>query len=98
MRAVFLYQLSWTQDVLTTEGGDIFAKIVPGSGDLTSGWVLYRAVQSGAGTRLIVDADVEISLPLPNAIAGYFVRRKLKSEIYETASLLERAVLTTQVH
>ena len=96
---VFCFSYRWTQDVLSTANGNILAKILPGGGDLTSGWVLYRTAQSGTGTRLIVDAHIAApALKLPRAVVRHFMRRKLKNKAYETASLVERAAINTGVN
>lgn len=82
----------WTQDVRTLPSGDILAVIVPGDGDIQSGWIRYGAVPDGDRTRLLVDADVDASgIPLPAYLAAPWLQARLRDEALETAQLVERA-------
>ena len=88
------FRYRWVQDVSTTKIGDILARFVAGGGNLTQGWMRYRTLASGDGTRLIVLAQLAApDLPLPASLTGHFMRKKLLTEARETALLIERAVL-----
>ena len=82
----------WTQDVRTLPSGDIVAEIVPVPGEAQSGWVRYRTVRAGEHTRLVVDAEIDASgLPLPGALIGPWMQRRLDDEARETGYLVEGA-------
>lgn len=91
---IMCFRYRWVQDVSTTKNGDILARFVPGGGNLTQGWMRYRTLASGDGTRLIVLAQLSApNLPMPVSLTGHFIRKKLLTEARETALLIERAVL-----
>jgi len=82
----------WTQDVRTLPSGAILARMVPGAGDIESGWVRYQTIRYGSKTRLVVDAEIDASgIPLPASLIGPWMQRRLEKEAIETARLVERA-------
>lgn len=82
----------WTQDVRTLDSGEILAEIVPGHGDINTGWMRYRAVRDGSHTRLIVDAEIDTSgVALPAGLIAPWIQGRLEDEALETAHLVERA-------
>ncbi len=86
----FCKDLTLTQDV-TVVAGAIKADIVPEESDFRSGYILWL-VTSGdrGGSHIQYDSVIEPDFFIPPLIGRFFIRKRLRQQIFATAENLER--------
>ncbi len=86
----FCKYLTLTQDV-TVVAGAIKADIVPEESDFRSGYLLW-SVTSGdrGGSHIQYDSVIEPDFFIPPLIGRFFIRKRLRQQIFATAENLER--------
>lgn len=80
------------QDV-RVEGNDIFADVVPGGESFRSGRLHWRVTDDGGGSRIEFHASVAHDLFVMPLIGGYFLKKRIRNAMLETAENLEKAAL-----
>jgi Polyketide cyclase / dehydrase and lipid transport len=80
--------------VSSSDGGEVYATVLPLAGDLREGRARWTFSRAGAGTRLAMSAQLEPAFPVPPLIGPWLVRRWLRGQVAATAENLERLART----
>ncbi|MEE8624818.1 MAG: SRPBCC family protein [Acidiferrobacterales bacterium] len=87
---LFCKDLTLTQDV-TIVAGTIQADIVPEESDFRSGYVLWLITSNDSGgSHIQYESVIEPDFFIPPVIGRFFIRKRLRQQIFATAENLER--------
>ena len=87
---LFCKDLTLTQDV-TVVDGTIQADIVPEESDFRSGYVLWLITSNDSGgSHIQYESVIEPDFFIPPVIGRFFIRKRLRQQIFATAENLER--------
>ncbi len=87
---LFCKDLTLTQDV-TVVAGTIQADIVPEESDFRSGYVLWLITSNDSGgSHIQYESVIEPDFFIPPVIGRFFIRKRLRQQIFATAENLER--------
>lgn len=79
------------QDV-RAEGNEIFAEVVPGGKSFRSGQLYWRVVDDGSdGSAIDFHATMQHNLFVMPLFGGFFLRKRIRDSLLETAENLETA-------
>jgi len=76
--------------VSSSDGGEVYARVLPLGGDLREGYAQWTFRRAGAGTRLEMTAQLEPAFRVPPLIGPWLVKRWLRGQVELTAANLER--------
>lgn len=94
---LFCKDLTLTQDV-TVVAGTIQADIVPEESDFRRGYVHWLVTSStSGGSHIRYESVIEPDFFIPPLIGRYFIRKRLRQQIFATAENLEREAARTPV-
>ncbi len=69
---------------------ELQATFIPDQGDFRSGWVHWRFLPDGLGTRVSLEAHLEPNFWIPPIIGLYLVKRYLRKQTLITLNAIER--------
>ena len=86
---VFCKRIEQVQDVTKKEGYVIEAVVLPARSDFRSGFARWQLTAHGASTELLFTNTFEPDFWVPPVIGPWLIKRKLISEVAETAMYIE---------
>ncbi len=94
---LFCKHLTLTQDV-TVLAGTIQADIVPEESDFRPGYVHWLVTSNtSGGSHIQYESVIEPDFFIPPLVGRYFIRKRLRQQIFATAENLEREAARTPV-
>ncbi len=87
---IFCKEIQRVEEVRELETGDIYAVIIPRLSSVKSGTTMWKFQPIGSRTRINYSISLEPGFIVPPFIGTYIVKQKLKKEVLNSFSNIER--------